>query len=81
MLLVTSTKRQQSFIRTTSLQNVTALHVIPYVMSSGQLLFRSDNGTNFGRVITLGCDNGSKELEAIIFLLSAKALCDKTNVT
>ncbi len=31
------------------------------------ITFRSDTSSSFGRVITLGCDNGSHELEAITF--------------
>jgi hypothetical protein len=38
------------------------------------ITFRSDNDSNFDRVITLGCVNGSIELEAITFLQRGKAL-------
>jgi hypothetical protein len=46
------------------LQNVTALHVIPYAMS---LLFRAitfsnDNGSNLDRAITIRLDNGCNYL-------------------
>jgi hypothetical protein len=40
---------------------------------------QSDNGSNFDRAITLGCDDGSSELEALTFLYCAKALCDNAN--
>ncbi len=43
------------------------------------IMFSSDNGSNFDRAITLECDNGSNELEAISFHRCAKALCDNRN--
>jgi hypothetical protein len=54
--------------------------VTPYSLSheSRAITFRSDNSSNFDKVITLGCDNNSNELEVITFLHRAKALCDNT---
>jgi hypothetical protein len=49
---------------------------------SRAVTFRGDNGSSFDRAKTLGCDNGSNELEAITFRsdyffpLCCKALCD-----
>ncbi len=40
------------------------------------ITFKNKNGSNFSRAITLGCDNGTIELEAITFLNCAKTLCD-----
>jgi hypothetical protein len=60
----------------TLFQNVLASHVIAYVILRA-ITFRSDNGTNFDRAITLGCHNGFNELEAITFLHYAKEeLCN-----
>jgi hypothetical protein len=39
------------------------------------ITFRRDNGSNFDRAITLGCNNGSNKLEAIALLRRGKALC------
>jgi hypothetical protein len=56
------TQQQRS---ATLLENVTALHAIAYVLKA--ITFRSNNGSIFNRKITLGCENGFNELEAITF--------------
>jgi hypothetical protein len=60
------------------LQDVTALHTIAYVMSSRAITFLSNNGSNFDREITLGCDNGSNEQEEVIFRTVLKRYATKS---
>ncbi len=48
-------------------ENRVALHAIAYIISSEQEMLKAVRGPNFDRPITLGCDNGSNELEARTF--------------
>jgi hypothetical protein len=56
------------------LHNVTSLVVTLYCLCHvlRAITFRSDNGSNFDRVITEGCAKGFSELEVMTFIKKRK---------